>query len=116
MVIILLCPDFFTALWVFLFQCCNRQATINTFVNILYLGLHSSLNFNVDHDFGFPQLNEHDRETLKMRRSLNQILNVSLHVPVTAAPCITQLEFFRTSVDDKITLKDKYTTKLKCLP
>lgn len=77
MVITLLCPDFFFALWVFSFQCSNRQATINTFVNILYLGLHSSLNFNV-HDFGLPQLKERDQETLKMHAKLKAKANEAL--------------------------------------
>lgn len=76
--------DYFIMPWFFLcplgffsFECSNRQATINTFDNIFYLGLHSSLNFNV-HDFGFPQLNERDRETPKMHAKLKAKANEAL--------------------------------------
>lgn len=46
-----------------------------------------------------------------MRHSLNQIHNLSLHVPVTAAPCITQLEFFWTSVDEQNYIKRQIYNK-----
>lgn len=45
------------------------------------------------------------------KHSLNQIHNLFLHVPVTAAPCITQLEFFRTSVDEQNYIKRQIYNK-----
>lgn len=70
--------------------------------------MHNFSDFNLDHNFGLPQLNEHDQVAFKQNtKGLSEKVPACVQLfPATGSGLVWR---------SNAALKDRYTTKFKCL-
>lgn len=78
--------------------------------------MHNFSDFNLDHDFGFPQLNEHDQVAFK-QNTINQIKRSHKSLSEKVLACVQLFPATGSGLvwRSNAALKDRYTTKFKCL-
>lgn len=72
--------------------------------------------FNLDHNFGLPQLNEHDQVAFK-QNTINQIKRSHKLLSEKVPACVQMFPAMGSGLvwRSNAALKDSYTTKFKCL-